>query len=218
MNWKEKKKLRRQWKPLPTLIKKKEPLWYREPWSSSTKQGVWIVTKIISKYSSQVGYYSFSRHHDSRSSKFYFLPSVGLWAEQVQCDHFHHARYVFFAMQDTPFFGGPLAIMSTSSEMSSYDAHMHTEKKRKDSAGSDDKASMIEGGDYLGARTLKVIRRGIHFHPCFRVVSRHSSLQFLCKSKGTVCARGGRKKIQHRHCNSLPTKIKEKEPLWYRVP
>ena len=29
--WVEKKKLRRQWKPLPTLIKKKKPLWYRVP-------------------------------------------------------------------------------------------------------------------------------------------------------------------------------------------
>ena len=28
---KKKKKLRRQWKPLPTLIKEKEPLWYRVP-------------------------------------------------------------------------------------------------------------------------------------------------------------------------------------------
>jgi hypothetical protein len=27
----EKEKLRRQWKPLPTLNKEKEPLWYRVP-------------------------------------------------------------------------------------------------------------------------------------------------------------------------------------------
>ena len=34
-----KKKLRRQWEPLPTLIKEKEPLWYRVPYSSSTAKG-----------------------------------------------------------------------------------------------------------------------------------------------------------------------------------
>jgi len=28
---KNENKLRRQWKPLPTLIKEKEPLWYRVP-------------------------------------------------------------------------------------------------------------------------------------------------------------------------------------------
>jgi len=32
------KKLRWQWKPLPTLIKEKEPLWYRVLWDSSTKR------------------------------------------------------------------------------------------------------------------------------------------------------------------------------------
>ena len=52
--------------------------------------------------------------------------------------------------------------MSTSSEMSSYDAHMHTEKKRKDSAGSDDTASMIKGGGYLGARTRQKIQKEIN--------------------------------------------------------
>jgi hypothetical protein len=30
-NLKEKEKLRGQWKPLPTLIKEKEPLWYQVP-------------------------------------------------------------------------------------------------------------------------------------------------------------------------------------------
>jgi hypothetical protein len=35
---KKKNKLRRQWKPLPTLINEKEPLWYRVPWSSSTAE------------------------------------------------------------------------------------------------------------------------------------------------------------------------------------
>jgi hypothetical protein len=32
-------------------------------------------------------------------------------------------------------------------------SHFGKEKKRKDSAGSDDTASMIRGGGYLGART-----------------------------------------------------------------
>jgi hypothetical protein len=27
----KKEELRRQWKPLPTLVKEKEPLWYRHP-------------------------------------------------------------------------------------------------------------------------------------------------------------------------------------------
>jgi hypothetical protein len=39
----KKKKLRRQWKPLPTSIKEKEPLWYRVPYSSSTAKRKWKI-------------------------------------------------------------------------------------------------------------------------------------------------------------------------------
>ena len=35
-------------------------------------------------------------------------------------------------------------------------------KKRKDSAGSGDTASMIKGGGYLGARTRQTIRKEIN--------------------------------------------------------
>jgi len=34
---------------------------------------------------------------------------------------------------------------------------LRKERKRKDSAGSDDTASMIKGGGYLGARTKQTI-------------------------------------------------------------
>jgi hypothetical protein len=43
---KNKNKLHRQWTPLPTLHKEKEPFWYRVPWNSTTKKNKKMITGI----------------------------------------------------------------------------------------------------------------------------------------------------------------------------